>query len=657
MDEQSLRLLQFDKVRERAARFARSALARDRVLTLQPTHDVAAVKEAVGRTAEMVEALAARLEPPVGGLFDVAMPLKRAKLGVLIELEPMRQIRDLIDLAGRTYDYWLRLGTDYPRLEKFLSDLEDQRHIARAIDAAIDEKGRVRDHATPELATVRAELAAHEEKIQIELRRLLRSAEVRKALRFTQATLSGEHHVLPVAVNYRHVVPGVVHRVSSTGETIYIEPAKVAEITAEMALLRSAEAREVRRVLRRLTDLVARDVDRLLQSLEILTELDTIRTKADYAIAFDMTAPDVSDRGPLRLREARHPILLDLFRERATAAPAVTEDVTHSESTIASPDGKQAPNQVVPISVTLGDTFDILVVTGPNTGGKTVAIKTIGLFAAMAQSGFLIPANVGSRLPVFRDVLVDIGDEQSLEQSLSTFSAHISRIGSILERAGGDTLVLLDELGAGTDPTEGAALGRAILDELIDRRALAIVTTHLGDLKTYALTAERAENGAVEFDPVTLRPTYRLLVGQFGQSCALKIARRLKFPRHVLERAKKKLRKKGRKAKELADLQGLREEAIKARESATRAEEEARQAAEGLAKKTEQLQQEQKVSAEIERLRETLRPGDQVRVPRFDKLGTVVRVDSRRRQIAVSVGKVEWELRLDEVIPVPKTGG
>src|SRR5207253_1487202 len=252
----------------------------------------------------------------------------------------------------------------------------------------------------------------------------------------------------------------------------------------------------------------------------------------------------------------------------------------------------ERPREVVPIDVRLGTPFRLLVITGPNTGGKTVSLKTTGLLCLMAQSGMHIPAGQGSMVPVFRQILADIGDEQSLEQSLSTFSSHMSRIAGIFKQADAHSLVLLDELGAGTDPTEGAALGRAILDELDHIRCRAMVTTHLGDLKTYAFNNERAENAAVEFDIETLRPTYRLQIGQFGMSNALKIARRLKLPRNLLKRAQRYLRRRQKRAPEMIQLQKLREEAEKAREEALVAQHAAERQADELRQQTELLQRE-----------------------------------------------------------------
>jgi DNA mismatch repair protein MutS2 len=319
--------------------------------------------------------------------------------------------------------------------------------------------------------------------------------------------------------------------------------------------------------------------------------------------------------------------------------------------------GPAAPSPtrtVVPIDVNLGVRFHILVVTGPNTGGKTVALKTVGLLAIMAQAGLHVPAADGSEFPYFDDVLADIGDEQSLEQSLSTFSSHIRRISEILGKATPRSLVLLDEMGAGTDPADGAALGRAILDELTAIGSRAIVTTHIGDLKTYALSTPGAENSAVEFDDETLQPKYRLHIGDIGQSNALKIARHLNLAEHVVARAETYLsQQRGGAVPEWELLQQVRKEAEQARQAALQAQAEAERTREALARRLAELQDETRQADTIVEARARLQPGDRVVVPRlgYDRPGRIVKLDVRKKTAVVAIGHVTWDVAIDELIP------
>jgi DNA mismatch repair protein MutS2 len=643
MDQHTLDLLEFNKVRELVASYAFCSLGKDLARQAAPGRDADAIRAELALVAEMADVLGQGQSPPFAGLSDVRLLTRRAAIGAMLTAEQLLDVAAVLTCTGQVYRFRMRLGPQYPRVIQLLGPVDDLGLVAKNIAGCIDGRGHVLDMASPELAAVRHQVAAIDERIQQRLKNLLRDPELRKTLRYDHATISGDHYVLPVALNYRHLVPGVVHRTSSTGETVYIEPAAIAGLSAERVVLRSEEDREIKKVLRRLSAEVGRVSRPLSYAIDALARLDFITAKAKYARDFRMERPDVNTEGRLWLREARHPLLEDIFRKGdAGAKPqAGVKEVV--------------PKEVMPIDVRLGQHFNLLIITGPNTGGKTVTLKTVGLLCLMAQSGMHIPAGQGSQIPVLRDVLADIGDEQSLEQSLSTFSSHMTRVAHILKTADKDCLVLLDELGAGTDPVEGAALGRAILDELDRVGCRAMVTTHLGDLKTYALGNKNAENAAVEFDVESLRPTYRLLIGQFGMSNALKIARRLKLPRELLKRAHRYLRRRQRRSGDLLQLQQKRAEAEQARTAALEAERIAQQQRDEYAQKMADLERQARAAAELNEARARLKPGDLVHVPKYDKEGRVVRVDLKKNVAVVNLGLGQWEVRLDEVFPAPRS--
>jgi DNA mismatch repair protein MutS2 len=633
MDAHTLDLLEFDKVRELIAGYAACSLGKELARQLEPASDATAIRDEIALVTEMADALGQGQSPPFGGLHDVRLTVKRAAINAQLTVEQLLEIADTLTCTGNIYRYRMRLDPRHVRLAELLASIEDLGPVARSIMSCIDSRGHVLDMASRELAVIRQKLADVDERVQSQIRGLLRDPKLREILRYPNATVVGEHYVLPVAINHRHKIPGVVHRTSSTGETVFIEPAGVANLSAERTVLKGEETREIGRILRRLSGEVAKVAKPLTYSLNILARLDLITAKASYSRDFHMEPPDINTEGQLWLRQARHPLLLHLFRTEQSAS--------------------STPNlrEVVPIDIRLGFAFNLLIITGPNTGGKTVCLKTAGLLSLMALSGLHIPAGTGSSVPMFGAILADIGDEQSLEQSLSTFSSHISRIAHILKTANSNSLVLLDELGAGTDPTEGAALGRAILDALDNLGCRAMVTTHLGDLKTYAFNNERAENGAVEFDIETLRPTYRLHIGQFGMSNAIQIARRLKMPRDLLRRAHRYLRRRQKRAPEMAQLQKLREDAEKARADALAARHDAERQAEEL---RQQAAEAKRAADEASRLRDWrlgLGPGDAVYAPKFGKVGKVVRVDFKKSVVVVSVGIGQWEVGLEDVFP------
>ncbi len=644
MDAHTLELLEFDKVRELLAGYAASSLGKELSRQFEPMTDASRIRDELALVSEMVAALGQGEAPPLGGLHDVRLLVRRAAIGAMLAAEQLLEVAGTMICTGNLYRYRTRLPEQFQRLIEFLTPIEDLGVVAKAIAGCIDSRGHVLDMASPELAQVRQQLADLEVRVQSQIRRLLREPRLRDILRYPNATVSGDHYVLPVAANHRHKLPGVVHRTSATGETVFIEPAEIAGLSAERTVLKGEEEREIRRILRRLSGDVGKVARPLTFAVERMARLDFITAKARFAQDYKMFCPDINTDGRLWLRQARHPLLEHLFRHQAESAtsaqPSDSPLTTHHSARTA-----------VPIDVRLGMGYNLLVITGPNTGGKTVTLKTTGLLCLMAQSGMHIPAGEGSVVTVFQQILADIGDEQSLEQSLSTFSSHTSRIAGILGSANAESLVLFDELGAGTDPTEGAALGRAILDELDHLGCRAMVTTHLGDLKTYAFHNKNAENAAVEFDVESLRPTFKLHIGQFGMSNALKIARRLKLPRHLLRRAHHYLRRRQRRAPEMAQLQQLREQAEKARADALAAQHQAEQEKARLEQQQQTLEKQAAHEAALRDFRAHLKANDAVRVPRFDKPGRVVRIDHKRAVALVSVGIGQWEVALEEILP------
>jgi DNA mismatch repair protein MutS2 len=664
MDTHTLELLEFDKLRALVAARAACALGKEAARRMEPSRDLGEIRSRQALTTEMTDALSSGLTPPFGGLHDIRPHVRRAQIGAMLEAADIAESAETLRAIGNLGLWLNRVGNEFPRLGGMRQDVGEFSAIVNAIEGCLDNRGKVLDTASLRLSALRREIGQVEERIQETLRRMLRSNELKRILRYPNFTMVGHHYVLPIAKEHRGEIQGSVHRTSASNETVFIEPQAIAEHSAQLSFIRAREAKEVRRILRWLSAQIGQVADSLLGSLETLAALDLIFARGRYSLDYRMTPPDFNDEGRLVLRGARHPLLEALFRNdpafprpeppAPVSSPIVEGEEAEVETPAPPPAPPGEPRVVVPIDVHLGLQFQMLVVTGPNTGGKTVALKTLGLLAMMAQAGLHVPAHQGSRLPVFDEVLADIGDEQSLEQSLSTFSSHIRRVSDILSRATEHSLVLLDELGAGTDPAEGAALGRAILDELDSIGCRAIVTTHIGDLKTYAFTNPRAENAAVEFDLETLQPRFRLHIGDIGQSNALQIARRLNLAEHVVARAARYLQEqRGDQVPELEILQKLRKEAEDARQSALGAQAEAERSRDALNQRLTDLQRVAENDARLADARERLQPGDRVVVPRFgyDRPGRVVKLDPRKKIAVVAIGQMQWDVAIVELIP------
>jgi DNA mismatch repair protein MutS2 len=655
MDQHTLDLLDFAKVRALVAARAACALGKATAARIEPSLDRSEIHGWQALTTEMVEAIGSGLRPSFGGLHDIRPLVRRSQVGAMLEADELAETAETLRAIGYL-DQWVgRIGEQFPRLGGMRQQIGEFSGLASAIEGCLDSRGTMLDTASRRLSVLRTEIGQVEERIQDILRGLLRSPEIKRILRYPNFTMVGHHYVLPVSREHRGELQGSVLRTSASNETVYIEPVAIGEKSAQLSFLRAREAKEVRRILRWLSAQVGVAGDSLLGTLDTMAELDLIHARARLSLDYRMSAPQFNDEGRLVLRSARHPLLEAFFQGDPAVSKASAEVLAADKEGDSPPKPEPSPKRtVVPIDVNLGLRFQTLVVTGPNTGGKTVALKTVGLLAILAQSGLHVPAGEGSQFPIFDDVLADIGDEQSLEQSLSTFSSHVRRISEILGKATPRSLVLLDEMGAGTDPTDGAALGRAILDELDSIGCRSIVTTHIGDLKTYALSNPRSENAAVEFDDETLRPMFRLQIGDVGQSNALKIARHLKLPEHVVARAENYMSRRAVDGlPEWEVIQGLRKEAEEARRQALESQADADRTREALARRLAELQSETEKSESIADARARIQPGDRVVVARlgYDRPGRVIKLDIRKKTAVIAIGHVTWNVTIDELIP------
>lgn len=557
MNEKSLRTLEFQKVTAALSGHTSFSASRDLVEDLRPHISVDAVERAQAETTEARRVLELRPEITTAGARDVRPAVARAELGGLLEPSDLLTLAGTLSAARGMRRIILKLsdtGTELPLLTAMAYRIDDLPDLENRIRVTVSDRGDVLDSASPALGRVRASMrTAHDRLLQF-LRSILNSTTYAQAIQEPIITQREGRYVIPVKSDFRSRLPGIVHDTSNSGQTLFIEPLGAVEAGNRWRELQTREAEEIEKVLLEISGAVAAVGTEIRRTVESVARIDFSLAKARYANALRAVRPQIvrasklpRNEPAIRLPEARHPLL---------------------------------KGHVVPITLELGGAYRVLVITGPNTGGKTVALKTVGLLTLMAQSGLQVPAAPGARLPVLDQVYADIGDEQSIEQSLSTFSSHISNIVGMLGGVGSDSLVVLDELGAGTDPEEGSALARAIIDYLLDRRCLAVTTTHYSELKSYAHTTPGTRNASVEFDEETLSPTYRLMVGLPGRSNALSIAGRLGMPPEILERARERVRPESRELNDLLQqIQDEREAASSARAAVQTEREEARKVA------------------------------------------------------------------------------
>lgn len=507
MNERAIRILEFDKIIKKLADKASSELGKELSHALVPETEYIKVKLSLKETTDGLTYIVKRGGPPLGGIHNIKGSIKRVQLESILNPGELLKIADVLR-ASRNLKNYAGDGVSIQDnvVTELIGCLETNKRIEDKIRSAILSEEEIADSASPALANTRRQIRTLQESIKEKLNNLIRSSKYQKFMQESIVTMRGDRYVIPVKQEYRSEFPGLVHDSSSSGATIFIEPMAVVEANNNIKHLRIKEQEEIERILQELTADIDGILNILKSNVSILSKLDFIFAKAKLSLDYNCVAPELNNEGKIVIKKGRHPLL--------------------------------DPKNVVPIDFWVGDEFKTLIVTGPNTGGKTVTLKTAGLFTMMTQAGLHIPANDGTKMSVFNNIFADIGDEQSIEQSLSTFSSHMTNIVNILKNADNKSLVLFDELGAGTDPTEGAALAMGILEYLHEVGCITVATTHYSELKVYAISTKGVENASCEFDVQTLRPTYRLLIGVPGKSNAFAISKRLGLPDHILERAK-----------------------------------------------------------------------------------------------------------------------
>ncbi|MBQ8135913.1 MAG: endonuclease MutS2, partial [Clostridia bacterium] len=500
------RVLEFTKIRELLSAYALSDAGKELCRTLTPLNDFAEVNRALDETEEAVATLAYVGGNPLISFNDVSEYLTLAEKGSTLSQKALLAVAETLRAARNARSALVTERENTPRITSMASNLQPLRSLETDITEAILSEEEISDHASPALFDIRRHIRGVNDRIREKLNAMAHGAAYSKYLMESIVTVRGGRYVLPVKQEYRQYVPGLVHDQSATGATLFVEPLAVVEMGNELKEWSMKERDEIDRILAALSSQAADNAALISQNLAILAKLDFIFAKGMLSREMDCVRPKMNDQGIVNLVRVRHPLI--------------------------------PRDKVVPCNLWLVNEFTALIITGPNTGGKTVTLKTLGLMTLMAQSGLHVPGALGTELSTFEEVYADIGDEQSIEQSLSTFSSHMTNIVSIMNAVTPRDLALFDELGAGTDPTEGAALARVILDALLKIHVRTAATTHYSELKAYALSTKGVENASVEFDVATLRPTYRLSIGVPGKSNAFEISRRLGLPEYLIDQAK-----------------------------------------------------------------------------------------------------------------------
>ena len=678
--ERTLRVLEFPKILERLSQYAMTDAGKARCHSLVPSSEEAQVRRALDETEEAVVLLTYLGSNPLVGFTDVTEYITIAQKGACLSPRALMDIALLLRAARSARSSLCKERENTPLMIALASRLTVLESIENDINDAIIGEDEIADRASTELYQIRRQIRSANERMREKLNQMIRSSSFAKNLQDTIITMRGDRYCIPVKAECRQNVPGLVHDQSASGATLFIEPIALVELGNDLKQYHAKEQQEIARILQALTNRVTPHAEALLTNLDILAHLDFVFAKGQLARELHCVLPKINHEGRIRIVRGRHPLI--------------------------------DPEKVVPSNLWLGEDFTSLIITGPNTGGKTVTLKTVGLFTLMVQAGLHVPASLGTEMAVFDHVYADIGDEQSIEQSLSTFSAHMTNIVRIINNVENNDLVLFDELGAGTDPTEGAALARSILTELLKRKIRTMATTHYSELKAFALGTAGVENASVEFDVESLRPTYRLSIGIPGKSNAFEISRKLGLPERLIDEARELLsqedirfedvianaeyhRQIAERERELAEetrkeTVKLRDEAEKLRKeleesrhkSMQKAKEEARRVLEGARREADSIigelkalkKQAQTPEHEVQKLRKRMedgldalaeglgqasqsnftppknvRIGDAVEIVHLGTKGTVLSLPDRNGEVQIQAGILKMKAHLTQL--------
>jgi len=626
MDVKHLTTLEFPKVLARLATYTSFSAGEELARALSPETSLREIRWRLKTTSEARALLDARPETTLGGAHDIRPQAKAARRGTALPPPDLLDVRDTLVAARDLRRALTRMEEQFPRLAYLANDIQLCPGLITEINRCLDERGAVRDNASSELARIRRETRIARDRIQDKLQRIISSSRNAAFLQEQLITQREGRYVIPLKSDFKGRIKGVVHDVSASGATTFIEPLSVVELNNTWRALQIEEQQEVKRILFHLSNLVAEHIAEIEQTVKTLAELDLAFAKAKYADAIDATVPElIPDQPSIRFTAARHPLL--------------------------------DSRTVVPIDVVLDEETHVLVITGPNTGGKTVSLKTVGLLTLMAQAGLHIPVESESAFSPFEAVYADIGDEQSIEQNLSTFSSHMTNIISFLDRADARSLVLLDELGAGTDPSEGAALAHSLLEHFRLRGTTTFVATHYPELKSYAQLTPGVRNASVEFDSETLSPTYKLTIGLPGRSNAFAIAQRLGLPDRIVEAARERISPDDLRTEDmLTDIHRLRIQEAQARDEANAARAKVEKLTRELRERLGAIEQErqdileqaqEEANEELETLRAELRRLRHRLQAAAAPLGTVVEIEEAVETLETQLSEPE------ELSPLP----